>query len=123
MKPEIANLAESFEAAMEASDSRYFGIRIECEPRTVGEILSNSWHPASECDWVEADTELDGACCFEVQASVSAAIRAALSYWPNPNGISLIGGQEKGDPEPAGGIPEDSAILIRQPRILAFAEL
>jgi hypothetical protein len=110
--------AEQFESKL--SGFRYYGVRVEFKERKEGDVLPNSWHPVSECDWLTEDTELDGTCCFEVQDSVAATLRLAHSFWPRATGYSLIGSDSLGDAAPAGGLPEDGAILLQSPVVLAF---
>jgi hypothetical protein len=116
-----SHIIGTLESAMEGF--RHYGIRVEFEVRGVGQVLPNSWHPVSECDWLEEDTELDGACCFEIQGSVSAALRLAHSFWPDATMFTLIGSDFQGDPAPAGGLPEDGAVLLCEPTVLAFVQV
>ena len=118
----ISEISEIFDERM--AGFRHYGVRAENGERTLGEILPNSWHPAFACEWLDEDTELDGSCAFEVQgAGAASAIRMALMYWPDATGFSLIGSDDLGDAEPAGGLPEEGAILLRKPSVLAFMKM
>lgn len=85
----------------------------ESEIPAIGSALPNSWHNASECDWVEEDTELDGTCGFEIQhpgdpESFRTALDFAASQWPGRTLIALIEGQ-RGDSD----VPEDGGCCVR----------
>jgi len=101
---------------------RYFGIRIVYAEVQVGETLENSWHNASDCDWVEVDTELDGTCCFSMAhadlVSLESAVGFASCYWPGTQQIALVAANSKGE----GEVPEDGACLLRNPVVLAIWE-
>ena len=87
----MTNTNITFEQPLAESKFRYHGIRVlSATAAKVGDILSNSWHPASDCDWVDVDTELDGTCCFEIQGgNVESAIGYVASYWPGEQILAL----------------------------------
>ena len=99
----------------------YYGVRVGCgQAPAVGTTLGNSFHNCDSCDWVELDTELDGSCCFDVQGfDAEEAISMALSYWPDSEWAALLSSKEIGDASKDGGLPEQTAILLKSPTVLA----
>lgn len=122
----ILTQAQILEAIPEAAIDgfRFYGLRVIPHGSPipeVGTILPNSWHNASECDWVEEDTELDGTCCFEIPSGVD--VEFALGYacaWSFDEwaGICIIGSDFKG----SDGIPEEGGLLLKAPVVLASME-
>jgi len=115
--PSGVNRAQ-IEEILDRGEYRRYGIRIERKAK-VGDILPNSWHNADECDWVEEDTELDGTCVFFLQHadmdSFDSAIGYAASYWPGEQRIVLVGSDSIGTTD----VPEDGALCLRHPVVLA----
>ena len=93
-----------------------YGLRLimNGEIPEVGTKLANSWHPASECDWLEEDQELPGSYCFlmrdDSSESEAAARGWAESYWPGMPAV-IIGGRLVAASE-YGGLPEDGAGIL-----------
>jgi hypothetical protein len=120
-KPEMNSTTADMAAILDASEYRYYGIRIEPDAR-IGDVLPNSWHNAVECDWVDEDTELDGTCCFFLNhadmESLESALSYASSYWPGLKRIALIGSNQIGTTD----VPEDGAHCLCDAVVLAVWE-
>lgn len=89
-------------------------------PPAVDSILPPSWHPVSDCDWVCEDTELDGACGFELghrddPDSLIDALGYAGCYWPGRQLFALIEGY-RGE----SNIPEQGACTVCDARVIGL---
>lgn len=117
----MINLSELEVICTENKAYRVFGIRhLNDSTVAIGEQLPNSWHNVAECDWIEEDTELDGACCFLVEGGdVKSAIGFCFSQWPDAERFALIGGDCLGESE----VPEDGGGVIKNAIVLAIFEL
>ena len=103
-----------------AAKFRHLAVRIHYGAApAIGSEIPNSWHNSDECDWVDENTELDGACCFPLDAKDEDSIRNAIAFagaqWPGNQTILLIGSNSRGEMS----VPEDGGGLLCSPTVLA----